>query len=728
MSYLRLAIPSPLRRLFDYLPPADCDTATLVPGIRVKVPFANRQLIGVLIEVTETTDVPVNKLKPALEILDSTPPLPAHLLKLARWSASYYQHPAGEALSQALPVLLRKGEADNYIPAMKWRACPGASTNSIAKNASKQRQLLQWLLNNPAGLTPEQLKEAGGTKATLTGLQDKGLIEQFTPQPDEQADNILREPPLTLNPQQQTAVDSLSEDSGFRSVLLYGITGSGKTEVYLQAIEAQLKQGKQALVLVPEIGLTPQTVTRFKARFNVSIVSLHSNLTDKQRLEAWQQARAGVAKIVIGTRSAIFTPLKHPGIIIIDEEHDASFKQQDGFRYSARDLSVMRAHRENIPIVLGSATPSIESLYNVQQKRYQWLQLTQRAGDAKPPAFELLDIRQDNLQDGLSPALIKQIGGHLQQGNQVLVFINRRGFAPSLMCHDCGWIADCRRCDAHMTLHRSPAHLHCHHCDSQRPIPRVCDSCGSAELKPVGAGTERTESALQQLFPETPVIRVDRDTTQRKQALQDIVDQVNLGDPCILVGTQMLAKGHHFPKVTLVAILNADSGLFSADFRGMERTAQQILQVAGRAGRAELPGKVVMQTHHADHPTINSLINEGYLAFAQQELNTRNSANLPPTINCIMIRAEARYQGQAERFLMQVRQQFDRQDGKPQWIGPLPSPMEKRAGMFRAQLLLQSHDRKTLHGLVHHITLQLEASAEARKIRWSVDVDPIEMF
>ena len=732
MPYLRLAIPSPLRRLFDYLPPADCQPESLQPGIRVQVPFGKRQLVGLLIEVTDSTDVPVKKLKPATAVLDTVPPLPAHLFKLARWAASYYQHPEGEALSQALPVLLRKGEADEYIPAQKWRACPDASTDSIAKNASKQRQLLQWLMNNPAGLTPEQLREAGGQSATLKSLQEKGLIEQFTPQADDNPDNILRETPLTLNPQQQQAVDRLNSSDTFNPVLLYGITGSGKTEVYLQAIEAKLRAGKQALVLVPEIGLTPQTVTRFKARFGVTIVSLHSNLTDKQRLEAWQQARAGVAKIVIGTRSAIFTPLQHPGILIIDEEHDASFKQQDGFRYSARDLAVMRAHREGMPILLGSATPSIESLHNVQQQRYQWLQLTQRAGNARPPAFELLDIRQEHLQDGLSAGLIKQISSHLKQGNQVLVFINRRGYSPSLMCHDCGWIADCRRCDAHMTLHRNPPHLHCHHCDNQRPVPRVCDSCGSDSLKPVGSGTERTESALQQLFPETPVIRVDRDTTQRKQALQDIVDQVNLGDPCILVGTQMLAKGHHFPKVTLVAILNADSGLFSADFRGMERTAQQILQVAGRAGRADLPGKVVMQTHHADHPTINSLINEGYLAFAQQELNTRNSANLPPTINCIMLRAEARYQGQAERFLGQVRQQFDRQNPAQnngiQWIGPLPSPMEKRAGMFRAQLLLQGHDRRALHQLMHHLTRHLEASADARKIRWGVDVDPIEMF
>lgn len=733
MPYLRLAIPSPLRRLFDYLPPQACEPATLTPGVRVQVPFGRREVTGVLIEVTESTEVPPDKLKPAIAVLDSVPPMPESILKLARWAGNYYQHPLGDALSQALPVLLRKGEPCEYAHQHLWRATADADIAQLGKTAARQRELLLLLQEHPHGISEDAIRAEGGQTALLNKLADKSLAESFIhkPKPDHHNDQPLHEVPLTLNSEQQQAVSAITAAKGFKPFLLQGVTGSGKTEVYLQAIEHFIRQGKQALILVPEIGLTPQTVARFKARFNLPVMVLHSSLTDRQRLDVWLQAREGVARIIIGTRSAIFTPLLNPGIIFIDEEHDTSFKQQDGFRYNARDLAVMRGNFEQIPVVLGTATPAIESLYNAQQGRYQWLKLNQRAGNALPPKFELLDIRQLPLADGLSTPLVQQIKSHLQQGTQVLIFLNRRGFAPTLMCHDCGWLADCRRCDAHMTLHRKPYHLHCHHCDSQRPVPVNCDHCGSTELKPVGAGTERTEEALQKLFPDFPVIRVDRDTTQRKNAMQHIMDRVHQGLPCILIGTQMLAKGHHFPKVTLVAILNADSGLFSADFRGMERTAQLILQVAGRAGRADHPGKVVMQTHHADHPTITSLVTEGYQAFAEQELSQRISARLPPSMHCAMLRAEASHQGMAERFLSKLRGQLEEDILQPQgvhWIGPLPSPMEKRAGLFRAQLVLQSRDRKALHQQLQSLIGAIESDANARKVRWSVDVDPVDMF
>lgn len=733
MPYLRLAIPSPLRRLFDYLPPQACEPATLIPGVRVQVPFGRREVTGILIEVSESTEVPLDKLKPAIAVLDTTPPMPATILKLARWAGNYYQHPLGDALSQALPVLLRKGEPCEYAHQHLWRATADADIAQLGKTAARQRELLLLLQEHPRGISEDAIRAEGGQTSLLKKLIEKDLAESFIHKPnaDHHSDQPLHEVPLTLNNEQQQAVSAITAAKGFKPFLLQGVTGSGKTEVYLQAIEHFIRQGKQALILVPEIGLTPQTVARFKARFNLPVMVLHSNLTDRQRLDVWLQAREGVARIIIGTRSAIFTPLLNPGIIFIDEEHDTSFKQQDGFRYNARDLAIMRGNFEQIPVVLGTATPAIESLYNAQQGRYQWLKLNQRAGNALPPRFELLDIRQLPLEDGLSTPLIQQIKSHLQQGTQVLIFLNRRGFAPTLMCHDCGWLADCRRCDAHMTLHRKPYHLHCHHCDSQRPVPVNCDHCGSTELKPVGAGTERTEEALQKLFPEFPVIRVDRDTTQRKNAMQQIMDRVHQGLPCILIGTQMLAKGHHFPKVTLVAILNADSGLFSADFRGMERTAQLILQVAGRAGRADHPGKVVMQTHHADHPTITSLVTEGYQAFAEQELSQRISARLPPSMHCAMFRAEASHQGMAERFLSKLRTLLEEDILQPQgvhWIGPLPSPMEKRAGLFRAQLVLQSRDRKALHQQLHSIISAVESDPDARKVRWSVDVDPVDMF
>ncbi|WP_067862667.1 primosomal protein N' [Neptuniibacter marinus] len=731
MIILRLAIPSPLRKLFDYLPPAGSEQPSFEPGLRVLVPFGNRDLIGILVETTTETQFEISKLKRAKKVLDETPPLPAHLFKLARWAASYYQHPEGDALQQALPVLLRKGQACEYQHELLWRTTTNAQISTLKTNAVRQIELFKLLKEHPSGISLDAIKAEGGTLNTLRSLEEKKLAESFHRPHKSHHDQVLHEAPLTLNEEQQSTLTQLNKRSGFTASLIEGVTGSGKTEVYLQAIEKALSEGKQALVLVPEIGLTPQTVMRFKQRFNLPMAVLHSNLSDRQRLDAWLQAREGVAKIVIGTRSAIFTPLKHPGIIIIDEEHDASFKQQDGFRYSARDLAVMRARAEDIPIILGSATPSLETLHNAKEGRYQWLKMTQRAGTSQAPTFKLLDIRQEKLSEGLSAQLISAIGQHLNNGTQVLVFLNRRGYSPTLSCNDCGWIADCSRCDAHMTLHREPPHLHCHHCDKQQGIPRVCPECNSDQLQPVGVGTERSEQALQKLFPDFPVIRVDRDSTQRKNAMHDIMDKVNSGDPCILVGTQMLAKGHHFPKVTLVAIINADSGLFSADFRGMERTAQLILQVAGRAGRAEDPGTVLMQTYHADHPILQTLVEHGYSAFALEELQNRKAAKLPPYTHYALLRAETTTQYRAESFLAALRQQLEDDLLLPEnvhWIGPFPSPMEKRAGMHRAQLMIYAENRKILHQLLANLCWYLEQNKESRKVRWSIDVDPADTF
>ncbi|MFW1676550.1 primosomal protein N' [Pontibacter sp. JAM-7] len=736
MKILRLAIPSPLRRLFDYLPPEGIDPDSLQPGSRLKISFGRRETIGLLVEVSTHSEVPTAKLKPAKSLLDLQPVLPDTIARLARWAANYYHHAEGDALHQALPVALRHGEPCEYRHSWFWQASPNATLDTLAKNAHRQRELLAVLLAHPQGISQEALRAEGYELSPLKALREKQLAlrSQHNPQLHHAhaTVDILRQPSLALNDEQQTALDSIRQEAGFSVSLLDGVTGSGKTEVYLQAIEHILHKGLQALILVPEIGLTPQTIARFKARFNVPVVALHSGLTDRQRLDGWLKARDGQARIIIGTRSAIFTPMAKPGIIIIDEEHDTSFKQQDGFRYSARDLAVYRGRMEHIPVVLGSATPALESLHNALEGRYHWLKLTQRAGNSAPPSFELLDIRQQTLSDGLSAILIDKIRQHLQQQTQVLVFLNRRGFAPSLMCHACGWIADCRRCDANLTLHRQPPRLHCHHCDQQHPIPQHCPQCNSTELQPVGAGTERTEQTLQALFPKTPILRVDRDSTQRKDAMQNIMHQVQQGDPCILLGTQMLAKGHHFPRVTLVAIINADGGLFSADFRGMERTAQLILQVAGRAGRADHPGQVIMQTHHADHPMLQSLVAQGYDAFATLELQQRHQAQLPPYCHYALLRAEATQRGRAEAFLAAVRQQFasfpNTETAPCQWLGPLPSPMEKRGGMFRAQLLLQANQRKPLHQILSQLSEYLEHHLEARKVRWSIDVDPIDTF
>jgi primosomal protein N' (replication factor Y) len=511
--------------------------------------------------------------------------------------------------------------------------------------------------------------------------------------------------------------------------LLEGITGSGKTEVYLDAIQAALEKKQQALVLVPEISLTPQLTQRFQARFDRPIAILHSQLTDKQRLDAWLAAREGEADIVIGTRSAITAPLPRLGLIVVDEEHDSSFKQQEGFRYSARDLAVMRGHIENIPVVLGSATPSFETLHNVYQGRYQHLKLQSRHGNARLPTLKVIDLRSQPLVDGLSLELREQMKRHLDQGNQVILFINRRGFAPTLLCHDCGWIARCQRCDSHMTLHQAKNKLRCHHCGAERRAESACPSCQGTSLIPVGEGTERVESSLNQLFPDNKVIRIDRDTTRRKGSLESILQDVHGGEARILVGTQMLAKGHHFPNVTLVGILNIDQGFFSVDFHALEKTAQLIVQVAGRAGREEKPGTVMLQTHYPDHPLLQTLLNAGYDEFARQAMVEREQANLPPYSYMALLRAEAVDARQPIEFLQEAKAMAQQHEtANVEFWGPLPSPMEKRAGRYRAQLFIQSLDRAALHRLLAPWIRALEKSRLGRKVRWSIDVDPVDVY
>ena len=726
MIFLRVAIPSPLRKLFDYLPPASHPPAEILPGTRLLVPFGNRKLVAILVEIVSQSAVNKDKLKAVIKVLDDSPPQPKFIFDLALWAAQYYQHPIGDALLQSLPIHLRKGHSCERLHEFLFHALdkPEQPLNS---RAIKQQEAYLLIKQHQNGISMDALKAELGSIAALKPLMEKGLIEKrHRPHKVKSSLEPLREPAKTLNPEQQVAVEQINLHRGYRTFLLDGITGSGKTEVYLQVIEQVLKQGKQALVLVPEIGLTPQTVFRFKARFNVNVVYMHSNMSDKQRFQAWLQARDGDAQIIIGTRSAIFTPMANPGVIIIDEEHDQSFKQQDGYRYSARDLAIVRAHGEDIPIILGSATPSLESLHNVTLKRYAYLALNRRAGNAQPPSVELLDIKACPLNAGLSEQLISVIQQHLTAGNQALIFLNRRGFAPSLSCHNCGWIAPCKRCDAKLTLHQKPPHLHCHHCGSQKPIPRHCPDCASHELSAKGTGTERAEEALGQLFPEFPIWRIDRDSTSRKNAMQEIIDEINKQQPGILLGTQMLAKGHHFAKVSLVAILEADSGLFSTDFRGMERTAQLITQVSGRAGREEILGQVIIQTHHPEHPLLQCLVQQGYRDFATEEIQNRASAGLPPFSHIAIIRAEASNPGRAEAFL-QLAQQTPTIE-QVSSFGPFPAPMEKKAGVYRSHLILQSGKRPLLQQFLSQFCLQLEHHPLANKVRWSIDVDPYDMF
>lgn len=660
MSYLRIALPTPLRRLFDYLPPQDMDAFSLVPGVRVRVPFQSRMLTGILVEVVEETKIPTDKLKRAEAVLDQSPIFTLDVYELCEWAANYYHYSFGEVLSAALPAVLRRG-----------------------KPADCKKKL------------PPACEE--------------------------------RQQPLTLNDTQQKALNEiLASSNQFKTFLIDGVTGSGKTEVYLQAIHAMLGLEKQVLVLVPEISLTPQTIARFRVRFPVSIAVLHSSLSDGERLAAWLAAKAGEAKIVIGTRSAIFTSFKRLGLIIVDEEHDASFKQQDRFRYHARDLAVLRANKNNIPVVLGSATPSLESLLNVKRGRYQLLELPHRAGGASMPSFSVIDMRRQKSSDGLSPALLNAMREQLQAGNQVMLFLNRRGFAPALFCAQCNWIAGCKRCDARMVYHRAQHELRCHHCDARTKMPKACQQCGDTHIEPVGFGTQRIEEILQTHFPDTPVIRVDRDSVKGKEALDSLLDKIHVQQPAILLGTQMLAKGHHFPQVTFVGIIDADNGLFSADYRAAEQMGQLLMQVAGRAGRAEKTGTVMIQTRCPEHPHLQKLICEGYAVFAQELLAERAQFVLPPYTFASIFRAEAYSDKTAKSFLDNVREISHSFSGAVTVLGPLPALMAKKKGMHCQHLIFKSDKRAVLQRFLSKLLQKLDDFHGAKSVKWILDVDPIE--
>ncbi|MEO0575768.1 MAG: primosomal protein N', partial [Pseudomonadota bacterium] len=532
-----------------------------------------------------------------------------------------------------------------------------------------------------------------------------------------------REPALTLNEQQAEALAAISASaSSYKTLLLDGITGSGKTEVYLQAIEQQIAAGKQTLVLVPEIGLTPQLARRFERRLGIRIARLHSDLTDTERARAWLAAARGEAPVVIGTRSAVFTPLLNPGLIIIDEEHDPSLKQHEGFRYHARDLAVWRARALSIPIVLGSATPSLETLFNAQQDRYQHLRLTSRAGGAAPPRMQLIDLNRFNPESGISQPVIDAMRRHLEAGQQVLVYLNRRGFAPTVICTQCAHIAECRQCDARLTLHAGNQRMQCHHCGARNPVVNQCEQCGSP-VKLLGNGTERVDSTLRALFAQYPLLRIDSDTTQARGSIDQALAKARAGNVRILVGTQMLAKGHHLPDVTLVVVLDADQGFFSSDFRASERLAQSIVQVAGRAGRADKPGEVLIQSHFPEHALLRTLLDEGYSAFAAELMSERSKTGWPPFSHIAVLHAAARDSSAALAFLDSMQQTLRKQGISA--LGPAPASMFRRQGKYRYQLLLQARSRSKLQAELAALTALLAGSRPERGVRWSLDIDPL---
>ena len=731
MPFARIALPVPLHRYFDYILPT---SMKVVVGARVLVPFGTQKRVGVVVDVVEQTDVPEEQLKPVLACLDDTSLFSPESWQFLSWAANYYHAPLGEVLSQALPVKLRQGESAVEKQKVFWKPTAlgeQALGQGLLKRSKKQLEALQATKggmekgNNPFG------------SGIWSALKAKEYITEIAQEPEIQTwqQQLASEPivkkvdRLTLNKQQALVFSQLKFTQGFVAWLLDGVTGSGKTEIYLQFIEEILNQGKQVLVLVPEIGLTPQTVSRFQARFNVVIDVLHSNLNDTQRLHVWQRARNGQSAVIIGTRSALFTQFADLGAIIIDEEHDASFKQQDGWRYHARDLAVVYAKQLNIPVLMGSATPCLESLNNVQQGKYQRLCLSEKANQSTALQQHVIDLKHQSMRNGLSEILIKRMQAHLEKGNQVLLFLNRRGFAPVLLCHECGWMAECRHCDKPYTYHQQHNVLRCHHCSAQKPIPRQCGNCGSTQLITTGLGTEQLEDSLKAIFPNYGIARIDRDTTARKGKLEGYLEDIQQGKSQILIGTQMLAKGHHFPNVTLVALVNVDSALFSLDFRAEERLAQLYMQVAGRAGRGTQQGEVLLQTHYPEHPLLQSLLQQGYNQFALNALALRKAMGLPPFSSQALFKAQSRHSEDAEHLLAQFAaylQQVKR-DIAPelQILGPMPAPFSKKAGQYRWQLLLQHPSRATLHQVL--TAFGRDQGDQATKVRWILDVDPLDL-
>ncbi|EAT11925.1 primosomal protein N' [Bermanella marisrubri] len=724
--YLRIALDKPLNQTFDYEPLANSRMHDYQIGMRVNVPFGQRSEVGLILDIHNQPDIAPHKIKPIKERIDDSPVLSSELMKLGLWLHEYYHQPVGECLFTLLPVLLRKGQTAKATQEKHY--CLEHLDWQKVERAPRQKAFLEWLQKQNHKVSHKQALDAGFTPSIIGQLIDKQLVSELWQDNFNALCGDSVEQALALNKEQEQALKGISEKNGFNPVLLEGVTGSGKTEVYLQAISSAVTQRKQVLVLIPEIGLTPQTVQRFQQRFNADILLLHSGLNDQQRLNAWLQAsrhKNEKAQIIIGTRSAVFTEMPNLDFIIVDEEHDASYKQQEGIRYHGRDIAVIRAAKRNIPIILGSATPSLDSLHNALVKKYQHIRLTQRAGDASPANLEIYDIRKQSVEHGIADELLQHIEETLEQGDQALVFINRRGFAPTLYCPDCGWISECKRCDARMTLHQKPAHLHCHHCDHKQTLPHQCPNCLSTRIQAMGAGTERLETHLEYRFRRHKVIRIDRDSTQGKDAMEQLLQPVHNGEPCILVGTQMLAKGHHFPKVNLVIMLNVDSGFFSADFRAMEKTAQLILQVAGRAGRESHGGRAIIQTEFADHPLLHLLSEENYHALALALLEERKLHSLPPYAHQALVRADSPNPKEAEQYLHRLLQNI-----KPltengiSFIGPLPSPMELRAGRFRSQLWIRSHQRSRLQNFLKNIEPLLYQQKGFNKVRWSLDVDP----
>jgi len=726
MPIVRVALDVPLSTLFDYTV-----DELVAPGMRVLVPFGRRQMIGVVLECVNTTAVLPERIKTVSEVLHDSEPLSSELLKLLCFCSDYYHYPVGQTVLSALPTRLRSDKPLTVKPILHYRLTGKGTALDMAdfpQRKSVARKIIARLQEHACTLA--QLKQLSATASTqLQWLEREALAESFEAAP-------LRAVPATnhsfenahpLTSEQQLAVDSINRTEGYACFLLHGITGSGKTEVYVHLMDSMLRRGGQVLLLVPEINLTPQLEGYFRSRFPEAVlVSLHSGLSENQRLHNWQLAQSGAAQIVLGTRLSIFAELPGLSLIIVDEEHDSSYKQQDGLRYSARDVAIFRASQCRVPIVLGSATPSLESYHNAQSGRYRMLKLTGRAqADARLPTVGCINIHQAVMHEGISEKLLRAVEQRIARGEQSLLFINRRGYAPVLMCTECGWLSDCRHCAGKMVLHLQEQRLRCHHCGYQLRVPKACPDCGNAGLHPLGSGTQRVESILQERFPGARILRVDRDSTRNKRAWKTMREQIHANEVDILVGTQMLAKGHDFPALTLVGVLNPDSALYSSDFRAAEKLFAQLMQVAGRAGRADKPGEVWIQTAFPDHPLFRCLQNHDFEGWAAAQLSERRMAGFPPFVFQVMLRAEGIIESEVYAYLNQARVAAIELEHGIEIFGVVPAVLARRANHVRAQLLIQAATRKGLQQFMRAWKLLLD-ELSAKKIRCSLDIDPLE--
>lgn len=735
---LRVAVPVPLRRCFDYIAPPD-----ILPGCRVYIPFGNRKLVGIAVDYQPAT-VAIRQLKSVISVIDSLPVFSKSMFELVFWAAQYYHHPIGEAFATALPVALRNQEvARDPTLQTHYKVSSRFGTEEIStmlKRASARRAVYESVVtlsqsgtNDHRWLDARLIKQSQpDAQPHLKRLVDQAILEQ-SQQPSALIDSQSEHPKqVELNPEQKVAARSIINSMGkFETFLLHGITGSGKTEVYLEAASHAISCGHQVLVLVPEISLTPQLVQRFKARLGAGVCALHSSMGSQDRYKTWWHAMKGTASVVLGTRSAIFTILNKPGLIIVDEEHDISYKQQDGFRYHARDIAIKRASLEQVPIVLGSATPSMESVFNSRQQRFTYLSLQHRTGTAVLPTINTIDLNTHPIRGGITHELLNQIQTTIDNKEQTILYINRRGFAPLVQCSKCGWQAQCESCDAHFIYHQSSQKLRCHHCGKTKVCVTRCPKCQSA-LFYLGFGTQRIQETLAKAFPSARISRIDRDEVTTQKKLEVELGKIANQEVDIVIGTQLITKGHDFPNVTLVGVINSDHGLYSHDFRSTEYLFQQLVQVAGRSGRGDKPGRVLIQTAHPDNTYLQLIKNQDFFSFSEYCLKERNQAHLPPFGHVALWRAESTHAGAGVQFLTRVKAfakqyQTQHQLDSVQLFDAIDSPMEKLAGRYRAQLMFVSSTRQVLHPLISAVLTQIEADRQP-KVRWSLDIDPMEMF